>query len=152
MACQPAIQGNRSLPVTGDTKSHLKSYSLYAVRGFDVLMAFSTGYPFSDMALVVEENELRNIVHLYPRYWRLRLKIPMLFSYFWMVGNNVRVTIEALFHRRYPRKGGSLHIRVAKLTGYSLHSRMHLMAKWYRLFGTNAFFRGEVKKVKEEYN
>lgn len=138
--------------MTLNTKPHLKSYSLDSVHGFNVPMAFSTGQAFSDVALVIEKNELRNVVNLYPRYWRLRFKIPMLLSYFRMVGNNVLVTIEALFHRRYPRKGGAIHIRVTKLTGYSFYSRMNLMAKRYRLIGTKVFFRRKVKKVKEEYH
>jgi hypothetical protein len=152
MTCQPTIQVNLSLPVARDTKTHFKSYSLDAVHGFNLPMAFSTGHAFPDMTLVVKESKLRNIVNLYPRYRRLRLKIPMLFSYFRMVGNNVLVTIETLFHRRYPRKGGAIHIRVTKLTGYSLYSRMHLMAKRYRLFSTDTFFPEKVKKVKEEYH
>jgi hypothetical protein len=109
-------------------------------------MAFSTSHAFPDVTLVVEESKLRNIVNLYPRYRRLRLKIPMLLSYFRMVGNNVLVTIKTLFHRWYPWKGGAIHIRVTKLAGYSFYSRMNLMAKRYRLFGTKVSFRKKVKK------
>lgn len=152
MTCQPAIQGNLSLPVARDTKSHFKSYSLDAVHGFNLPMALSTSHAFPDVTLVVKESKLRNIVNFYPRYRCLRLKIPMLLSYFRMVGNNVRVAIEALFHRGYPRKGGAIHIRVTKLTWYSFYSRMDLMAKWYRLFGTDTFFPEKVKKVKKEYH
>jgi hypothetical protein len=138
--------------MTGDTKSHLKSYPLDPLHGFDLPMAFSTGHAFPDVTLVVKESKLRNIVHLYPRYWRFRLQIPMLLSYFRVIGNNVRVTIKALVHRRYPRKGRSGYIRVAKLTRYSFYSCMHLMAKWYRLFGPKVFLREKVKKVKKEYH
>jgi hypothetical protein len=152
MTCQPTIKVDFFLPVARDTKSHFKSYSLDPLHGFNLPMAFSTGYAFSDVTLVVKESKLRNIVNLYPRYWRLCLKIPVFLSYFRMVGNNVRVTVEAFFHRRYPRKVRSIHVRMTELTGYSLYSRVHLMAKWYWLFGTTVFFRRKIKKVKEEYH
>jgi hypothetical protein len=152
MTCQPAIQVNLFLPVARDTKSHFKPYSLDPLHGFNLPMAFSTSHAFPDVTLVVKESKLRNIINLYPRYRSLRLKIPMLLSYLRMVGDNVRVTIEALFHRWYPRKGGAIHIRVTKLTGYSFYSCMNLMAKRYRLFGTKVFFRGKIKKVKKEYH
>ena len=152
MTCQPAIQSNLFLPVARDAKSHFKSYSLDSLHSFNVSMAFSAGHAFPDMALMVKKNKLRNIIDLYPRYRCFGLKILMLLSYFRMVGNNVLMTIKTLFHRWNSRKGRAAHIRVTKLTGYSLYSCMHLMTKRYRLFGTKVFFRSEVKKVKEEYH
>ena len=81
-----------------------QTVSLDPVHGFNVPVAFSTGHPFSDVTLVIEKNEFRDVVNLYPRDWRFRLKILMLLSYFRVIGNNVLVTIEALVHRGYPWK------------------------------------------------
>ena len=152
MTCQPAIQIYLSLPVALDTKPHLKPHSLNAVHGLDQAMTLFTCYTFPDVALVVKEGKFRKIVNLYPWYGSLGLQIFMLSSYLRMIGDNVVMTVETFFHRRYSRKGGASHVRVTKLTGYGFHPRMHVVTKGDGLVGTEAFLRSQVKKVEEHHH
>ncbi|NIR17537.1 MAG: hypothetical protein GWN86_27965 [Desulfobacterales bacterium] len=57
----------------------------------------------------------------------------MLLFDLWVIGNNVLVAIEALFHGRHTWMLGAAHVGMTELTLDLLHPGMHLVAKRYRL-------------------
>ncbi len=103
MTRQPAALVRVIFSMTGNTKSHLKLFLLQSIHCLNSAVAFFTfKIPFN-VPLVVEENVLRHVVHLSPRRGGTGIEIIMFFQNLRMLGNNVRMTVQALFNRRYPR-------------------------------------------------
>jgi hypothetical protein len=150
MARQPAIQGYLSFPMTLNTESHFKPYALDSVHGFNLSVALTTGHAFSDVALVIEEDKLRDIIQLYPWYRNLPLQVLVLFPYFRVVSDDVLMTVKTFFHRRDPRKSGARHIGVTELTGDRFHPRVNPVAKGDRLFRTQTFLGGKIEKIEKK--
>jgi hypothetical protein len=93
---------------------------------------------------------LRQVIGLSPRCWRPGIEVFMLFLDLWVIGNNVLVAIEALFHGRHSWMFGTAHIRMTELTLDLLHTGMHLVAKGYGLRGAQIRKRCHVEQIQEK--
>jgi hypothetical protein len=62
-------------------------------------VALLTGNLLLYVALMIEQYMLREIEHTLPGSRRLVVEVPVLFLDPGMVGNDVLVTVETLFHR-----------------------------------------------------
>jgi hypothetical protein len=65
-----------------------------------------------------------------------------------MIGNDVFVTVQTLFHWRQSRVVGVAHVGMTVQTLYLFHSNMQLMAEGYRLF--RAYVRSIIIKEEEK--
>ena len=102
------------------------------------------------MPLVVEEDMLRQVIGLSPRCGRPGIEVFMLLLDLWVIGNNVLVAIETLFHGRQSWMFGTAHIRMTKLTLDLLHTEMHLMAKGYGLRRSQIRKRCHVEQIQKK--
>jgi hypothetical protein len=135
--------------VTINTESHFEAVTLEPVHGLHCAVALLTGNLLPYVALMIEQYMLRKVVHPLPWSRRLGVEIPVLFLDPGMVGNDVLVTVKALFHRWKSRVIGIFDIGVAKLTLNLLYPHMNLMTERNRLFRT--YVGGvPIKKVKEQ--
>jgi len=105
MTGQPAIYVGLFFVMTRDAKAHLEIHVFEPVHGFHRTVTFLTGNLFFDMPLVIEKNMFRQIIDLSPRQRGPGIEIPVYLLNLGMIGDNVFMTVETLFHRRYPRKG-----------------------------------------------
>jgi len=149
MACQPAAQRALFFLMALDAKSHLKTYSANSVHGFNVSMALDTVYSFSNMPLVFKKDMLRKKIRLFPGNRCLCVKIPVFLLYFRMIDDDILMTVQTLFHRRYSRKRGPLHIRMAEPALDLFYTGMHLVAEGNRLLGPETGFRKHIKQIQE---
>jgi hypothetical protein len=132
-----------------NTKSHFKAVILKPVHGFNGAVALLAGDLLPYVALMIEHYMLRKVVHSLPWGRRLGVEIPVLFLDPRMVGNDVLVAVQALFHRWQSRVIGVAHIGVTVETLDLFDPYMQLMAKRYGLF--RAYVGGvPIKKVKEQ--
>ena len=137
MACQPTIQIGLVLAVTLHTKSHLEAKIREPILLLDLAVALFTGEPFADMPLMVEKHMLGYIKDLTPGRRGLGIEIVVLFSNLRVIGDNILMAKETLFHRRQAGEGGAHHIRVAKTAVNGLDTRMQPVAERDRLFWTD---------------
>ena len=82
-----------------NTESHFKAVALEPMHGLYRAVALLTGNLLPYVALMIEQYMLRKVVHPLPWSGRLGVEIPVLFLDPGMVGNDVLVTVKALFHR-----------------------------------------------------
>jgi hypothetical protein len=150
VACQPTVQVGLLLLVTFDAEAHLETHPFYPVHGFHCPMALGAGNLLLDMPFVVEDHVLSQVIGLSPRRGRPGIEIPMLLFDLWVIGNNVLVAIEALFHRRHTWVFGATHVGVTELTLDLLHTRMHLVAEGYGLLRAHIQNGGHVKQIQEK--
>jgi hypothetical protein len=97
------------------------------------------------MPLVFKEDMFGEIVNLPPGCWGSGVKIPMLLFYLRMIGNDMPMAVQAFFHRRNPRMGGSIHIGVAKPALDLFYAGMNPVAESNRLCRSEAGFRKPIK-------
>ncbi len=102
------------------------------------------------MPLVVEEHMLSQVIGLSPRRGRPGIEVSMLLFDLWVIGNNVLVAIEALFHGRYTWMFGAPHVGMTELTLDLLHPGMHLVAKGYGLLRSQIRNRCHVEQIQEK--
>jgi len=119
------------------TEPHLEAMTLEPVHGLHRTVAFLAGNFFPYVALMIEQYVLRNVVYFLPRGGRLVVEIPVLFLNPGMIGDNVLVTVQTLFHRRYSWKIGVAHIGVTVKALDLLYPNVQLMAERYGLFRTD---------------
>ena len=99
MTCQPAVKVDLLFPMAINTESHFKAVTLEPMHGLHRTVAFLTGNLLPYMALMIKQYMLRKVIHPLPGSRRLGVEIPVLFLDPGMVGNDVLVTVKALFHR-----------------------------------------------------
>ena len=104
MTGQPAIYVSLFFVMTRDAKAHLEIHVFEPVHGFHRTVTFLTGNLLFDMPLVIEKNMFRQIIDLSPRQRGPGIEIPVYLLNLRMIGDDVFMTVETLFHRRYPRK------------------------------------------------
>jgi len=117
-----------------NTESHLEAVTLESVHGLHRTVALLTGKVFPYVSLMIEQYMLRKIVHFLPRGGGLVVEVPVLFLNPGMVGNNVLVTVQALFHRWQSRVIGVAHIGVTVKALDLFYPNVQLVAERYRLF------------------
>ena len=148
MTRQPAIHLRSPLPVTVKAKPHLKIDWEEPVEGFDRAVAFgAVEFGPLDMGDVVEEDKVRNPVNPDPGNRLSAIKMLLFLYDLGVMGNDVLMTVEALFHRRNPRVGGALHAGMAKPAGNLLHPGMDPVAEVNGLLGADISLRIEIVKV-----
>jgi hypothetical protein len=74
----------------------------------------------------------------------------MLLFDLWVIGNNVLVAIEALFHGRHTWMFRATHIGVTELALDLLHTGMHLVAEGDGLLRPHFQNRFHVKQMQEK--
>ena len=120
-----------------NTESHLEAVTLEPVHGLHRAVALLTGDLLPYVALMIEQYVLREIVHPLPWSRRPGVEVPMLLFDPGMVGDDVLVAVQALFHRRESRVIGIACIRVTVNALDLLYPHMNLMAERNRLFRAN---------------
>jgi hypothetical protein len=149
VTCQPAVKVGFLFPVAINTESHLEAMTLEPVHGLHRAVALLTSNFLPYVALMIEQYMLGKVVHPLPWSRRLGVEIPVLFLDPGMVGNDVLVTVQALFHRWQARVIGVAHIGVTVKALYFLDPHMNLMTERNRLFGT--YVGGvNIEKIKEQ--
>jgi hypothetical protein len=133
-----------------DAKPHVKMFSFDAIVGFHRPVAFLAENLFADVALVVKEHMFSQVIGLAPGCRRLRIEIFMLLLYPGMIGNDVFVTVEAFFHRRYSRVARVTHVGMAVLTLDVFYPGMNAMAEWNRLRDPDIGARCCIEKVQKQ--
>ena len=99
VTCQPAVEVGFLFPMAVNAESHLEAVILEPMHGLHRSMAFLTSNLLPDVALMIEQDMLRKVVHSLPRSGRLGVEIPVLFLDPGMVGNDVLVAVKTFFHR-----------------------------------------------------
>jgi hypothetical protein len=117
-----------------NTESHFKAVTLEPVHGLHRAVALLTGNLLPYVALMIEQYMLREVVHPLPGSRGLVVEIPVLLLDPGMVGNDVLVTVQTLFHRWQSRVVGVAHIRVTVKALDLFDPNMQLVAKRYGLF------------------
>ena len=149
MTCEPAVKVGFLFPVAINTESHLEAMTLEPVHGLHRAVALLTSNFLPYVALMIEQYMLRKVVHPLPWSRRLGVEIPMLFLDPGMVGNDVLVTVQALFHRWQARVIGVAHIGVTVKALYFLDPNVQLMAERYGLF--RAYIRRKnIEEIEKE--
>ena len=93
VTCEPAVKVGFLFPVAINAKSHLEAMTLEPVLGLHRAVALLTGNLLPNVALMIEQDVLREVVHPLPWSRRLGVEIPMLFLDPGMFGNDVPVTM-----------------------------------------------------------
>ena len=99
MTCQPAVKVGFLFPMAINTESHFKALILEPVHGFHCTVALLTGEVFPYVSLMIKQYMLRKVIHFLPWSGDLVVEIPVFLLDPGMVGNDVLVTVETLFHR-----------------------------------------------------
>ena len=81
-----------------NTESHLEAMTLEPVLGLHSTMTLLTGEIFPYVSLMIKQYMLRKVVHFLPRSGGLVVEVPVFFLNPGVVGNDVLVTVETLFH------------------------------------------------------
>ena len=134
-----------------NAESNFEAVTLESVLGLHRAVALLTGKILSYVSLMIKQYVLRNIVHFLPRSGDLVVEVPVLFLNPGVVGNDVLVTVQALFHRWQSRVVGVAHIRVTVKALDLLDPNMQLVAEGYRLF-RSYISRINIKEIEEENN
>ena len=116
------------------TKSHLEAVTLEPMHGFHRPVALLAGNLLPYVPLMIEQYMLGEVVHPLPRSRHLVVEVPVLLFDPGMVGNDVLVTVQTLFHRWQSRVVGVAHIRVTVKALDLFDPNMQLVAKRYGLF------------------
>ena len=119
-----------------DALTHAPVFSRQSLGIFNLPVTFLAGYFAVYMTLVVKQHMFGHIVDLYPGCGRLCVEIPMLDLNPRVIGNNVVVAVQALFHRRYSRVVGIRHVGMAILALYLLYAAVDIVTERDRLFRT----------------
>ena len=119
------------------TEPHLEAMTLEPVHFLDRTVTFLAGNFFPYVPLMIEQYMLRNVVYFLPRGGRLVVEIPVLFLNPGMVGNDVLVTVQTLFHRRYSWKIGVARVGMTIETLDLLYPSVQLVAEGYGLCRTD---------------
>jgi hypothetical protein len=123
--------------MTINTESHLEAVTLESVHSLHRTVAFLAGKIFSYMSLMIEQYVLRKIVYFLPWSRRLVVEVPVLFLNPGMIGNDVFVTVQALFHRWQARMIGIANVWMTIKTLNLLNPNVQLVAEGYGLFRAN---------------
>ena len=149
MTRQPAIQGGLFFPVTLETKAHLKRYSFEPVYGFYHTMTNLALYRFFNVPFVIEKNMFREIIDFEPRDRCPAVEVLVFLPDFRVIGDHILMTVEALLHRRNPRKGRTSHIGMAELALDILHTSMNPVAEGDGLFRAETRCRVNIEKIEK---
>ena len=132
-----------------ETLAHTPVFSRQAVLIFHQTVTLSAGHFFVDVPLVVEENVLGNVVDFFPWCGAPGIKIAVFLPYPWMLGNDVVMAVQTLFHRWNTRKIGVGHIGVAVLTLYLLDANVNIVAERYGLLRSHCIGRYSIEYKQE---
>ena len=132
------------------TESHLEAVAFEPVHFLHRTVAFLAGNFFPYVPLMIEQYVLRNVVYFLPWGGRLVIEIPVLFLNPGMIGNDVLVTVQTLFHRRYSWKIGVARVWMTVETLDLFYSDMQLMAERNQLLGAD--IGGVIIKKVEKQN
>jgi hypothetical protein len=132
-----------------DTESHLETLSFEPVHSFYRTVTFLTGDLLSDVALVIEEGMLRNVIDLDPGSGYVVIEIPVLHLHLGVFGDDVFMAIETLFHRGKSWMSRVAHVGVAELALDLFDAGMDPMAEGDGLLGTDVRCRWNVEIVKK---
>lgn len=133
--------------MTRDTKTHSKIHAFDPVHGFNCPMALGAGNLLFDMPFVVEDHVLGQIIGFSPRRGCPGIEIPVLLFDLGMVGNDIFMAIEALFHRGHTWMFGAPYIWMTELTLDKLYTRMEMVAKGYGLLRAYIPSRRNVEEI-----
>ena len=106
VARQPAVHIRLFFFMTGDAKSHFKMYTFDSVHGFDCTVALLAGNFAVNVALVIEQHMLWNIVYFFPRCRGFRIVISVFLLNPRMFRDYIFMAMKTFFHRRDPRVVG----------------------------------------------
>lgn len=129
-----------------DAKSHFKAFAFQAVHLSNLAVAGFAGDFLFDVSFVVEDHVLGQFEDFHPRRGRVAVEIVVFFLDLRMVGDDVIVAVQALFHWRESRVEGSPHIRVAVLAFDGLVPGMQPVAEGNGLLCADPGGRGGIEK------
>jgi hypothetical protein len=150
VACEPAVEISLLLFVARDAKAHLELSILQSIHALHFAVTLFAHDLLFDVPFVVEKDVLREIVDLDPRCRRLGIEIVVFLFYLRVIGNDVLVTVQAFFHRRYPWESRAIHIGMTEFALDLLHPGVNPVAERDRLFRSKTFDRHEVKKIEPD--
>ena len=104
MTREPTIDVGFFFFMTRNAETHFEIHIIEPVHGFHRAVTFLAGNLFFDMSLVIKEDMFRQIIDLSPRHRGTGIKIPVFLFNLGMTWDDIFMTIETLFHRRYSRK------------------------------------------------
>ena len=145
MACQPAVEVGIFLSMAQDAFLHVPNLLRQALEVLHLAMTLRTGDFAVNMTLVIKQHVLGHIIDLYPGRWRVGVKIFVFLFYPGMVGDNILMTVQALFNRRDSGMIGVGHVGVAVLALDLFNPAVDIMAERDRLFRSNCAVRRLVK-------
>jgi hypothetical protein len=135
--------------MTFNTDPHAPDFTRQTLQIADLPVALLAGNLAIDVPLVIEHHVFGHVIDFYPRGGGLRVKIPMLLQDLRVLGNNILMTVQAFFHRRYSGKIRVSHIRVTELTLDLLDAVVHIVAEGDRLLGSDIGFGRKIKEINE---
>ena len=97
-------------------------------------MTLATGNFSVDVALMVEQHMLWNVVDFYPGGRGLRVEIAVFDLNPWVVDDDVIMAVQTFFDRRQAGKIGICHIRMTILTLNLLDAGVNIVTEGYGLF------------------
>ena len=133
MARQPAINVDILFIVTFQTLPHPPRLVRQPLQIFNLSVTFPAGDLAVDMSLMVEQHMFRHIIDFYPWCRCLGVEIAVFGLYPWMLGDDIVMAVQALFHRRQARKIGICHVRMAILALNLFDATVDIMTERYRL-------------------
>lgn len=146
MACQPAAEIGIFLAVTFDTLTHSPNFTRKPLEVLYLSVAFLAGDVAVNMPLMIEQHMFGHIVDFNPRRWRVGVKILVFLFYPGVLGNNILVTVQALFHRRHTGMIGISHIGMTVLALDLFDPAVDIMAERDRLSRSDASLRPRIEK------
>ncbi|VTR69650.1 hypothetical protein DESC_770025 [Desulfosarcina cetonica] len=149
MTRQPASDIHAEIPMALDAKAHFEPRALQPIHAADVPVACFAGDVALDVALVIEDHVFGQGEDLDPRGGRIAVEIVVLLLDFRVIGDDVVVAEEALFHRRHARMDGFVHIRMAEAAVDGLVAGMQPVAEGNRLGRADARGRRGIEKEEE---
>ncbi len=152
MTCQPAVGIGIFLEMAFQAHAHAPVFMGQTVQFGDLSVTFLAGDFTVDVALMIEQDMLGHIVDFYPRCWRFGVKVAVLFLDPWMLGNNIVVTVQALFHRRYSGMIGVGHVRMTVLALNLFNTAVYIMTERDGLLRPDKGLRRGVKKDNKRRN
>ena len=146
VACQPAIEVGIFLLVTLNALAHAPNFLRQTLKLLHLAVAFGAGNFAVNMALVIKQHMFGQIIDFNPGYWRIGVKVFVFLFYPGMIGDNIFMAMQTLFHRRDSGMIGISHVGVAILTLDLLYPAVHIMAERDRLLRPDPGLRRRIEK------
>ena len=98
-----------------------------------------------DVPLVIKQHVFGHIVDFYPGCWRIGVKVLVFFLYPGVIGNNIFMAVQTLFHRRDSGMIGIGHEGVTILALDLFDPAVNIMTEWDGLLRSDKNLRRRVK-------